>query len=156
MTTRRVGQGTFFLAVSLVALASAAAEPPALFGDLEPLNAVKLSKDQLDKLLPGAKMSRVIASGSSHMWTNDPGGTTVVSTDNRSRARSSTMARPSSHPGKWYVSPDGRFCMTIEWGGGLPVEDWCRYVFETTDGYYASKTDHDRSEKVYRLQINGR
>jgi hypothetical protein len=133
----------------------AAAEPPAVFGDLEPMHPNKLSKDQLEQLLPGSKMSRKASTGSTHNWTNERDGTTVVSTDNRGRIGTSSLATPSTSPGTWHISPDGRYCVTIEWRKS-PTEDWCRYVFETPDGYYSSKSDRDRSEKVYRLEIGGK
>ena len=150
-----IRQSAVLLAVGSLAFASIAGEPAALFGDLGSLNPVRLSKEQLEQLLPGAKMSRKISTGSTHYWTNDSGGTLVISTDGRGRVGTSSLSTPSLSPGKWHISPDGRYCVTIDWQKA-PTEDWCRYVFETGDGYYASKTDHDLSEKVYRLQINGR
>jgi len=43
----------------------------------------------------------------------------------------------------------------VEWKG-IPTEDWCWYVFQTSEGYFASKSDGNRAEKVYRLEINGK
>ncbi len=139
----------------LVVSGSALAEQPALLGDLEAMHPNKLSKQQLEQLLPGAKMSRKVYSGSTNYWTNEPDGTLVVSTDNRGRIGTSAMAVPSTSPGRWHISPEGRYCVTIEWKK-IATEDWCRYVFETSEGYYSSKSDQNRSEKVYRLEINGR
>lgn len=139
-----------------LAATSALADAPAVLGDLDPLSPEKLSKEQLDQLLPGAKMSRVSATtGSTHYWTNDADGTTTVSSDNKSAIGQSFMNRTGvTAPGKWHISPDGRYCVTIEWKK-IPTEDWCRYVFKTTEGYYLSKADHNRAEKVYRFSVNG-
>ncbi|MBI4995706.1 MAG: DUF995 domain-containing protein [Rhodocyclales bacterium] len=147
----------FVLAVSVCfAATSALADAPAVFGDLDPLSPEKLSKEQLDQLLPGAKMSRVSATtGSTHYWTNDADGNTTVSSDNKSGIGQTLMNRTGvTAPGKWHISPDGRYCVTIEWKK-IPTEDWCRYVFKTSDGYYLSKTDQNRAEKVYRFWVNG-
>jgi hypothetical protein len=132
------------------------ADTPALFGDLASLDPQKLSKEQLDQLIPGAKMSRIVAStGSTNVWTNDADGTFVASTDNKSGIGTSITNRTgSTAPGKWHISPDGRYCVTIEWKR-IATEDWCRYMFKTSAGYFASKSDNNRAEKVYRFWING-
>lgn len=140
-----------------LAMTGALADAPAVLGDLNALNAEKLTREQLEQQLPGAKMTRKNASsGSTHNWRNDPDGTFIVSTDNRSGAggMSITGGSATTAPGKWHVSPDGRYCVTIEWKR-VATEDWCRYVFKTSDGYYMSKSDNNRAEKVYRLWING-
>jgi hypothetical protein len=137
---------------------AALADRPVVLGDLEPLSPQKLSKEQLEQLMPGAKMSRVSAStGSTHFWTNGTDGSFVVSTDDRSRLGSNSLAGAASGsttPGKWHVSPDGRYCVTIEWRK-VPTEDWCRYVFKTSEGHFISVSDKDRAAKVFRLSING-
>lgn len=132
------------------------ADTPALFGDLDPLSPQKLSKEQLDQLLPGAKMHRIAAStGSNHFWTNDADGTFVISTDNKSGIGTSITNRTgSTAPGKWHIAPDGRYCVTIEWKR-VATEDWCRYVFKTSAGYFVTKTESNRAEKVYQIWING-
>jgi hypothetical protein len=143
--------GLSFAAVSATALA----EQPSVLGDIVAQHAKKLSKEELEKLLPGAKMSRKARTGSTNIWTNEPSGTFVVSTDNRGRIGSSSVVGSSTAPGKWHISPDGRYCVTIEWKR-VPTEDWCRYVFQTADGYYTSKSDKNRGEKVYRVEIGAK
>jgi len=139
-----------------LAATSALADAPAVLGDLDPLSPAKLSTEQLEQLLPGAKMKRISAtSGSVHYWTNDADGTTIVSSDNKAGIGSSITNRTGvTAPAKWHISPDGRYCLTIEWRK-IPTEDWCRYVFRTTDGHYLSKSDTNRAEKAYRIWING-
>jgi hypothetical protein len=139
----------------IVSMPSIAAEPAVVFGDLEALHPQKLSKEQLEQLLPGARMSRKNPTGSTNLWTNEPGGAFIISTDNKSRIATSTIAQISSSPGTWHISPEGKYCVTIEWKK-VPTEDWCRYVFQTDDGYYVSRTDQNRAEKVYRYEINGK
>jgi hypothetical protein len=134
---------------------SAAADAPALLGDLDSLNAEKLSKEKLDQLLPGAKMHRIAAStGSNHRWTNDADGTFLISTDNKAGiGRSITNRTGQTAQGTWHIAPDGRYCVTIEWKT-VATEDWCRYVIKTSEGYYLTKSDKSRTEKVYRIWIN--
>lgn len=132
---------------------SIAGEPVALLGDLDPLHPQKLGKEQLEELLTGARMSRVTPAGSTHNWTNEPGGAFYISTDNRSRTATSAIVQSSSAPGTWHISPDGKYCITIEWKKA-PTEDWCRFVFKTDDGYYFSRSDHNRSEKVFRYEVS--
>ncbi len=153
----RVSRGlrrTMFV-FALAALAGvAAADGPAIFGDLDPLHAETLSKDQLDQLMPGAKMKRVAASnGSTNFWTNDPDGTMAVSSDAKGVTHS-VMYSGATARGTWHVAPDGRYCINIEWKV-VPTEDWCRLVIKTSDGYYLTRSVKSRDEKVYRVWING-
>jgi len=145
------------LAISLLLASyagSATADDPAVFRDIQTLHAKKLSKAEAEKLLTGAKISRkVISTGSTNFWTNEPDGKLIASSDNRGRIGTSTLMSSVTAPGTWHISPEGRYCVTIEWKG-IPTEKWCRFVFETSTGYYTSKTDHNGTEKVYHLIIN--
>jgi Protein of unknown function (DUF995) len=152
MVSRR---NALYAGLLLAAFSAPVLAEPTLLRHLEPLHPTKLSKGQLEKLLPGAKMSRKVYTGSTHYWTNEPNGKFVISTDNRGRVGTSTILSSSTAPGNWHISPDGRYCVTIEWKR-VPTENWCRFVFETSEGYYASKSDHDGAEKVHRLVINGK
>jgi hypothetical protein len=147
---------TLLAVAATLAATVATADAPALLGDLDALNAQKLSKEQLDQLIPGAKMKRIVASsGSTNFWTNDADGSFVASSDNKSGIGTSVTNRTgTTAAGKWHVSPDGRYCVTIEWKR-VATEDWCRYVFKTSDGYYLSKSDNNRAEKVHKFWING-
>ena len=142
--------------LSLALFAQAAlSQQPQLLGDLAPLNPKILSKDELQQLMPGAKLSRVSASGNTHIWTNEPDGSFIVSSDNRNLPSGGNVmgTRGSSAPGKWHISDDGRYCVLIEWRS-VNSEEWCRYVFQTSDGYYATKSDKTPTEKVFRFQIS--
>jgi hypothetical protein len=145
------------LAVTLVFPAvTAMADGPAVFGDLQSMHPKKLSAPEVEKLLTGAKMSRKVRkTGSTNFWTNEPGGKFVISTDNRGGIGTTTLMHSSTYPGVWHISKDGRYCVTIEWKI-IPTEKWCRYVFETSEGYYASNSDHDAAAKVYHLVVNGK
>lgn len=116
--------------------------------DLDPQGRVTLSKDELNQLLPDAKMSRVSARGNAQFWKNDAGGSFIISSDNRDRS-----GQPSTAQGKWHVSEDGRYCVLIEWKTN-PTEEWCRYIVKAGADYYATKSDKTGTEKIYKLSIS--
>jgi hypothetical protein len=131
-----------------------AQQQPQIVGDLAPLSPRTLTPEELRQLIPGAKMSRVSQRGNTNRWTNEPDGSFVISTDNRNTSGVSVMAqRSNTAPGKWHISDDGRYCVLIEWKS-VDTEEWCRYLIQTTDGYYAAKSDKTSTEKVYKLEIN--
>jgi len=143
------------IALSLVFFSQAAMPQQAqVLRDLDPMNPKKLTKEELQQLMPGAKMSRLAPSGNTHIWTNEPDGTFIVSSDNRNLPGGGNVmgARASTTSGKWHISDDGRYCVLIEWKS-VPTEEWCRYFFQTSDGYYATKTDQNPTEKVSKFQI---
>jgi hypothetical protein len=123
------------------------AEEPSVLRDLEPLSPTPLTAAELKELLPGAKMTRRIPSGNTHNWTNDPDGTFIISSDN-----SSTTGRYVTARGTWSVSPDGRYCIRVEWSRS--TDDWCRFVLRTTDGYYLVKALKPGTETVYPVRIS--
>ncbi len=138
---------SLFLA-SFAIVVSTLATAQEVLRDLDAQGRVTLSKDELDQLLPGAKMSRTSARGNTNIWNNDPGGSFVVSSDNRDRGGMPTTAR-----GKWHISEDGRYCVLIEWKVN-PTEEWCRYIVKAGAEYYATRSDKTGTEKVYKLSIS--
>jgi len=121
--------------------------------DLDDKNPKTLSAEEIRQLLPGAKMKRVTPSGWVNNWTNEPGGQFVVSAFNPNPGMSRSAGGSSSR-GKWHISDDGRYCVLIEWVGNYPTEEWCRYVLQTSDGYYLVKSDKLKTEKVYKMEIS--
>lgn len=121
--------------------------------DLEGKSPRKLSKDEVTALIPGAKMSRISVRGNQHYWTNDAGGSFVASSDNMGGgAVVRGQGKPSTARGKWHISDDGRYCVLIEWTG-VPTEEWCRFVLQTSDGYYMTKSDSVGTERVEKFEI---
>ena len=135
------------LALSCISGVAHGQEGALLLRDLQSQNAKMLSKEELQQLLPGAKMGRVSTSGNTHLWTNESDGRFVVSSDNRS-----TNTRPTTAAGKWHISEDGRYCVLIDWKR-VDTEEWCRYIFQTAEGYFGVKSDRVGTERAYKIEI---
>jgi hypothetical protein len=136
-----------FASFTLVCMLASAQEASVL-RDLDAQGRVTLTRDELNQLLPGAKMSRLTAKGNTQFWKNDAGGSFVISSDNRDKG-----GRNSTAQGKWHIAEDGRYCVLIEWNVN-PTEEWCRYIVKAGADYYAVKTDKTATEKVYKFTIS--
>ncbi|CAN5687945.1 hypothetical protein BH09PSE5_BH09PSE5_11680 [soil metagenome] len=117
--------------------------------DLQGLNPVKLSADEVKALVPDSKVTRVTPAGNTTWWTNEAAGSFFATSDNRSYGN----ARATTAPGKWNLTDDGRYCVVIEWKG-VATEQWCRYLFKTADAYYGSTSDGVGTTKVYKMTIS--
>lgn len=95
-----------------------------------PAAGTKLSKEELQSLLPGTKATYVNQYGSVHAWTNEPDGKFVASTV--AKKYNMTGAGSTGH-GSWRISDDGKYCIEIDWKRDL--EKWCSFVWRTADGY---------------------
>ena len=51
------------------------------------------------------------------------------------------------------VAADGRYCVLIEWKS-IGAEAWCRYIIQSAEAYYATKSDKTGTEKIYKLTIS--
>jgi hypothetical protein len=142
----------FACSLLLVSPAPAQEAVPVL-RDLDDKNPKTLTAEEIKQLLPGAKMKRVTPRGWVNTWTNEPGGQFIVSAFNLNPGMSRSTGGSSSR-GKWHMSDDGRYCVLIEWVGNYPTEEWCRYVLQTSDGYYLVKSDKLKTEKVYKMEIS--
>lgn len=102
--------------------------------------AVRLSREQLGELLPGAKVAHVAKSSGSHRyWTNDAEGKLYATSDNRLYG-SVAGNKSASSPGTWSVSEDGKYCVSIEWKRA--PESWCAAILKGDDGaYYLNRVD---------------
>jgi hypothetical protein len=141
-------------ALSCATMAAVAQPQELVLRDLEGKSPRKMSKDEVTQLMTGAKMARISSRGNQHYWTNDANGSFVISSDNQGAgAVVRTQGRPTTALGKWQISDDGRYCVLIEWKG-VPTEEWCRFVFETSDGYYMAKSDSVGTDRVHKFEIN--
>jgi hypothetical protein len=139
------------LAGVLVAPALAQDSQPTL-RDLEGKSLRKLGKDEVTQLLTGSQMSRISGRGNRNIWTNEKDGAFVASSENTQGVVGGRSGTPTTARGKWHISDDGRYCVLIEWRN-LPTEEWCRYVFETSEGHYMARSDSVGSERVFKFEI---
>ena len=125
------------IAVSFGACSLAAAQTLTL-GDIKARNAVQLSTEDLNQLLPGASVMHRTPTGTVRRWSNKADGTLVASSD--ASALSGGRAYHVTGSGTWRIADNGRFCVAIKWN--MQAEDVCRYVFKADGKYFG----------VFRLQ----
>jgi len=99
--------------------------------DIKTKGAVELSGQELQQLMPSAKVVSRTNAGSTRNWENKSDGTFVASSDNA--GGQSGRSRPSSGNGTWQVTDDGTYCVSIDWN--RTQEKWCRHVFKAGDKY---------------------
>jgi hypothetical protein len=138
---------TTALALSLCS-AVALSQQPQVLGDLASKQPAKLSRDDLQKLLPGASMSRTTGGGSTQFWTNEASGTFIISTDGGSTPG---RRQRGSGQGTWRIDDQGRYCVVLNWAAAK--EDWCRVVIRTSDGYYLALAGKRKTEKILKIDI---
>jgi len=118
-------------AVMVLPAASAFAQvgtPP----DLESGGARPLAKDEVEKLLFGAKVSIGHPSGAERRWTHGPRGSFIASMQ---PTPNGTKSRAIHGKGTAKVDESGAYCVHIEWPRS--VESWCRRVYTLDGAYYA-------------------
>ena len=93
-------------------------------------DAPPLSKDELQQIVPGSKVTSTGVSGAQRNWTNDPDGTLIANASLPMGKRTTSTAR-----GDWHVSDDGQYCVHIEWKS--VTERWCVPIQKTAEGKYA-------------------
>ena len=120
------------IAATLFAVWSLASAQAPNFSQLKPQNPVQLSADEMQQLIPGAKVVSLTNAGSTRRWTNKADGTLSASSDGRGATGGRGYA--SSAEGTWKLDGSGRWCVKIQWTGAL--DDWCRYLFKAGDKYY--------------------
>ena len=96
------------LMASIALIGTAVRADKMVLSDLESKSPKKLSKDQTTELMTGAKVSRVTDLGNTVIWTNDAGGSFIVSSSGGTE-----VARAVTAKGKWNISDEGRYCVLI-------------------------------------------
>ena len=133
------------IAFAVLLTASVAVSMPALAdslktSELEEKGAAKLSKGELQSLLPGAKVRSVAPStGSTRTWENTADGKFYASSDNRGALGGKQGLAQAR--GEWRLSDDGKYCVEIDWGRS--PEKWCRTMYKLGDKYYGAGKDKD-------------
>ena len=119
------------IVVALCAGVTSFAAQAITLGELKARNAVQLSTEELNQLLPGAKVVHTALNGAIRRWEGRQDGTLAASSV--SGAASGGRAIPVSGTGTWRVD-NGKFCFAIKWN--VVYEDTCRYIFKADGKYY--------------------
>jgi hypothetical protein len=138
---------SLLLAIPMIA---ASQQSGLMLNDLKAQNAIQLTVDELRQLLPGANMSRRTNAGSTHRWTNEPGGQMIVSSDGTGRFQGS--GRGGTGKGTWHIGDNGTYCVTIEWNRSS--DNWCRYLFRLGDKYYGVNSVANGTAPAMEFEIS--
>jgi hypothetical protein len=139
----------YILASFLIALPLAVHAEPLVLNDVKAQNGIQLSVDELKQLMPSAKVLSRAETGSTRLWTNEPDGKFVASSDNKaSRGR----GKSTTAQGTWHVGDNGTYCVTLEWGGSS--ENWCRYIFKVGAKYYGVSSAISGTAKAHEFEFS--
>jgi hypothetical protein len=139
------------LAIAVLALAPAVALGQEIeLGQLLDQNAVKLTKADLEGLVPGTttKFTQWTTgplgqASVDYSWENPPGGAKF-----RVYARAPRTSNDGT--GTWSISENGRYCWDI-----VITREWksCRFIFKADGAYYMSPSADNRSAKAIPVKF---
>jgi hypothetical protein len=125
------------------------------FADVKALGAVQVSKQELDALLPGAKVENLTPAGSTRYWKNEMSGKFVASTNLVGSRRGTWGAgggKNTTAQGTWHIGAEGTYCVNLEWEHR--TEQWCRYLFTHGDKYYGVKSLENPAGEVQEFSFS--
>ena len=140
-------RATFALAAC--AFAGLAQADALSLAEIKASNGAALSAEELQALLPGAKVVSHVPKGSTRTWTNELSGSLVASTDTRGGS-STGSTRPHSGEGSWRVE-NGVYCVNINWL--MSPEKWCRRIYKVGDKYYGVPPRADDSALAMEFEF---
>lgn len=126
------------LVSALLAFPLVAQADDLVLNDLKARKGVQLSIDELNQLMPNAKVISYFRVGT-RTWTNGPDGKFLAYSD-VSRGFKKLMTQATA-PGTWHIGKNGTYCVTIDWPKG--AEKWCKYLFRVDGKYYGVKSVDD-------------
>lgn len=137
------------LASVLFALPLAAQADALVLNDIKAQNGIQLSVDELKQLMPSAKVVNRSEAGSTRIWTNEPDGKFVASSDNKG---AKVAGKASTAQGTWHVGDNGTYCVTLEWR--TASENWCRYLFKVGAKYYGVSSVTSGTTKAHEFEFS--
>lgn len=138
---RKMLQATLFILLGVWAVNCRADELTVTVGELKTKAAQKLSKEDLEALIPGSSL-RGETVRSNRSWKHEKDGKLEAS-GQRKPGQGST--RSVMGTGTWKVSDGGRLCVDIDWP--TEKEKWCRLIYKLDDYYVGVKDDTDDAVK---------
>ena len=140
------------LALLAAATTASAQDSPGLkLSDLKAQGAAQLTRDQLQTLLPGAKVTSLTPTGSTRNWENSADGKLFASSDARGSYNRSGLKRSYSAPGTWHIGDDASYCVQLEWKSN--TEQWCRFIFKSGEKYFGVKSVADLAATAYEFSF---
>ena len=136
------------LASVLLALPLAAQADALVLNDVKAQDGIQVSVDELKQLMPSAKVVNRTEGGSTRLWTNEPDGKFVASSDNKTKPG----AKPSTAQGTWHIGDNGTYCVTLEWR--TASENWCRYLFKVGAKYYGVSSVASGTTKAHEFEFS--
>ena len=132
---RPIALSTVVAFALLVCAASVRAAEPATLADLQAANASKLSKDDLQALIPGGKNESVGRNGNARQFEHGADGRLMGRMYGGSVAASGAPGE-----GKWSITDDGKYCIDLRWTFRTSSTDekWCGAVWKLGSDYYVS------------------
>jgi hypothetical protein len=112
---------------------------------------VKVTKEELQGLLLGAKVRNIAATGSTRNWVNEADGKFIASSDNR--AGTSASKKPGSARGTWEIGADGAYCVSLAWSQ-FSVEKWCRFLFKDGEDFWGVRSLTDPTSEATRFTFS--
>jgi hypothetical protein len=106
-----------------------------VLNDLKAQNGIQLSIDDLNALMPNAKVISYVAGGVRN-WTNELDGKFIAYSD-VGRSMKKLMTQVTAQ-GIWHIGKNGTYCVTLEWP--KRAEKWCKYIFKVDGKYYGVKS----------------
>lgn len=120
-----------------------------VLNDLTGKGAVQLSKEELQGLLPGAKVVSYFK-GSRRSWKNKADGTLLANSDVRRDI--GKLGQQSTGKGSWHIGDNGTWCVMIEWP--KRSENWCKYLFKADAKYYGVKSVANGGAEAWEFEIS--
>lgn len=135
----------------LVSLNSQAENAALTLADVSAKGGVRVTKEELQALLPEAKVRNIAATGSTRLWVNEANGKFIASSDNR--ASTAASRKPSSANGTWEIGPEGTYCVSLEWSR-FSTEKWCRYLFKDGADFWGARSLTDPTSEATRFTFS--
>jgi hypothetical protein len=120
----------------------------AKLGELLAKQAVKLTKEDVEKLVTGANVYNR-GTQTERWWDNLPEG----------KIRSARGAGSFSHnrsftgDGTWQVNDQGQYCVDLLWGNSRNPEKWCRFLFKVGSDYYGASSAENPESAAFALKF---
>jgi hypothetical protein len=119
----------------------------AKLGEILDRNAQRLSKADLEQLLPGATIASK-GQKSDRSWSNNEGGKVRGSISGAFHQRTFPIH------GSWEINDKGQYCVDLTLDIPRPAnEKWCRFIYKLGDEHYAAGSLENRDTNAFLLKI---